>query len=152
MTGGRLLRIREYVEDSRFCLTYGDGVSNVNIAKLMEFHSLHGRYATVTAVQPDGRFGTMEIENNVVRDFVEKPRGDGHWINGGFFVLEPEIFSYLSGDQDIWEREPLRRLSQAGQLRAYRHEGFWAAMDTLRDKNYLEDLWASKRAPWKLWE
>jgi glucose-1-phosphate cytidylyltransferase len=152
MTGGRLLRIREYVGDDRFCLTYGDGVSDINIAKLVMFHSAHGRYATVTAVQPAGRFGAMAIEGNVVSDFVEKPKGDGGWINGGFFVLEPEIFGYLNGDQDIWEQEPMRRLAQAGQLSAYRHEGFWAAMDTLRDKNYLEDLWASKRAPWKLWE
>lgn len=151
MTGGRILRIREYVDGDRFCLTYGDGVSDINIGKLIQFHELHGSYATLTAVQLAGRFGALDLEGVNVRQFVEKPKGDGRWINGGFFVLEPEIFNYLSGDQDVWEQEPLHRLSQAGQLTAYRHEGFWAAMDTLRDKNHLEELWASNRAPWKLW-
>jgi glucose-1-phosphate cytidylyltransferase len=151
MTGGRLLRVREYVDNDRFCLTYGDGVSDINITKLVEFHERNGRHATVTAVQPAGRFGALEIDGTKVSHFVEKPKGDGQWINGGFFVLEPAVFSYLNGDEDVWEQEPLHRLSAERQLTAYRHEGFWAAMDTLRDKNHLEELWSSKRAPWKVW-
>lgn len=151
MTGGRLLRIREYVEDERFCMTYGDGVSDINIGKLIEFHDRERSWATLTAVQPAGRYGVLKLDGNKVSQFVEKPKGDGGWVNGGFFVLEPEVFKYLGDDQDVWEQDPLRRLSEEGQLSAYRHEGFWAAMDTLRDKIYLEDLWSSNRAPWKIW-
>ena len=151
-TGGRLLRVREYLNNERFCLTYGDGVSDVDIAELIRFHELQQRLATVTAVHPGARFGALEIDGTLVGKFVEKPRGDGRWINGGFFVLEPEIFSYLNSDQDIWEQDPLRNLSNAGQLAAYQHNGFWAAMDTLRDKNYLEAQWASNSAPWKVWK
>jgi len=152
MTGGRLLRVREYLEGERFCLTYGDGVSDISITKLVEFHENHRRHATLTAVQTAGRFGALELDGDHVCQFVEKPIGDGRWINGGFFVLEPEVFDHLSSDQDVWEHEPLRRLSKDGQLIAYRHHGFWAAMDTLRDKHYLEELWASNRAPWKVWQ
>lgn len=151
MTGGRLLRVKKYVEGERFCLTYGDGVSDVNIGELMRFHTTHNRRATVTAIQPSGRFGALELDMERVCKFVEKPRGDGRWVNGGFFVLEPEVLNYLQGDQDIWEQEPLRRLADDGQLVAYRHAGFWSAMDTLRDKSYLEELWSSNRAPWKVW-
>jgi len=151
MTGGRLLRVREYVGDERFCLTYGDGVSDINIAKLIEFHERHRCHATLTAVQIAGRFGALEIDGAYVSQFIEKPKGDGRWVNGGFFVLEPEVFGYLHGDQDVWEQGPLRSLSVDGQLVAYRHEGFWAAMDTLRDKIHLEEMWSSKQAPWKIW-
>lgn len=152
MTGGRLLRVREYLDGERFLLTYGDGVSDVSISKLTEFHTEQRRYATLTAVQPAARFGALEFDGNLVNQFVEKPRGDGRWVSGGFFVLEQAIFDYIKGDEDVWEQEPLRRLSQDGQLSAYRHDGFWAAMDTLRDKNYLEGLWATRRAPWKVWQ
>jgi glucose-1-phosphate cytidylyltransferase len=151
MTGGRLLRVREYVDGDRFCMTYGDGVSDIDIRKLVEFHDRHRRHATLTAVQIAGRFGALDLDGDDVRQFVEKPKGDGRWVNGGFFVLEPEAFNYLSGDQDVWEQEPLQRLSQDRQLRAYRHDGFWSAMDTLRDKKHLEELWSSNRAPWKVW-
>jgi glucose-1-phosphate cytidylyltransferase len=150
-TGGRLRRVREYVDGDRFCFTYGDGVADVNIRKLIDFHERHNGYATVTAVQPAARFGALEIDGDHVTRFVEKPKGDGRWINGGYFVLEPEIFKYLSGDQDSWEQEPLHRIAEEGKLVAYRHGEFWAAMDTLRDKNHLEELWASNRAPWKVW-
>jgi glucose-1-phosphate cytidylyltransferase len=151
MTGGRLLRVREYVDGERFMLTYGDGVSDINITRLLEFHEHERRHATLTAVQLAGRFGSLKLDGAHVSDFVEKPKGDDRWINGGFFVLEPTVFRYLRGDQDVWEQEPLHRLSEEGQLAAYRHEGFWAAMDTLRDKNRLEELWASNRAPWRVW-
>ena len=152
MTGGRLLRVKKYLNNERFCFTYGDGVSDVNIEQLMQFHQSHGRRATVTAIQPGARFGALEFNGNYVSKFVEKPKGDGRWINGGFFILEPEVFRYLKDDQDIWEQEPLRRLADDGELVAYRHDGFWAAMDTLRDKNHLEELWSSGRAPWKIWQ
>ncbi|MDY6947832.1 MAG: glucose-1-phosphate cytidylyltransferase [Pseudomonadota bacterium] len=152
MTGGRLLRVREYLGEERFYLTYGDGVSDVSITELTHFHATHRRHATVTAVQPAGRFGAIAVDGDRVHRFVEKPRGDGNWVSGGFFVLEPAVFDYIGGDADAWEQEPLRRLSEAGQLSAYRHHGFWAAMDTLRDKNHLEQLWASQRAPWKVWQ
>jgi glucose-1-phosphate cytidylyltransferase len=152
MTGGRLLRVRKYLEDGPFCLTYGDGVSDINIKDLIDFHRSHKRRATVTAIQPAARFGALEFAGDCVSQFAEKPKGDGRWINGGFFVLEPDVFEYLRCDEDIWEQEPLRRLASEGQLAAYRHEGFWAAMDTLRDKTQLEELWASKRAPWKTWQ
>ncbi len=151
MTGGRLLRVRDYIGEQRFCMTYGDGLADVDIRTLIEFHSSHGRHATVTAVQPPARFGALQIERDVVSHFEEKPAGDGHWINGGFFVMEPAIFDYIEGDSTVWEHEPLKRLSQDGQLAAYRHSGYWGAMDTLRDKKHLEELWASHRAPWKMW-
>ena len=150
-TGGRLKRVEPYVSDGPFCFTYGDGVANVDIARLVEFHRAGGRIATVTAVRPPGRFGALELEGDRVRGFAEKPAGDGGWINGGFFVLQPDVFRYLKGDADIWEHEPLERLSREGELRAYRHDGFWQPMDTLRDKNVLEGLWSSGRAPWKAW-
>jgi glucose-1-phosphate cytidylyltransferase len=152
MTGGRLLRVRKYLDGERFLMTYGDGVSDVDIRELISFHEQQRRRATVTAIQPAARFGALEFDGDYVRHFVEKPKGDGRWVNGGFFILEPDVFEYLRGDQDVWEQEPLRRLADEGQLAAYRHHGFWAAMDTLRDKTSLEDLWASKRAPWKVWQ
>jgi glucose-1-phosphate cytidylyltransferase len=151
MTGGRLLRVREYIDGERFLLTYGDGVSDVNVRKLVEFHESHRCHATLTAVQPGGRFGALEIEGDHVSRFVEKPKGDGRWVNGGFFVLENNVFDYLTRDEDVWEEEPMRRLAEDGELVAYRHDGFWAAMDTLRDRNHLEELWSSNRAPWKVW-
>jgi len=152
MTGGRLLRVRKYLDDERFCLTYGDGVSDVNIGTLVKFHEAHRRRATVTAIQPAARFGALEFNGDQVSQFVEKPKGDGRWISGGYFILEQEIFNYLNDDQDIWEQAPLRRLADEGELVAYRHDGFWAAMDTMRDRTYLEELWASKCAPWKIWQ
>ena len=151
MTGGRLKRVREYVGNETFCMTYGDGLADVDIASLAAFHRAHGLYATVTAIQPPARFGALDIDQDIVQHFEEKPRGDGRWINGGFFMLEPAIFDYLGDDTTIWEQEPLKRLSQDGQLAAYRHPGFWEAMDTLRDKMHLEQLWDSGRAPWKRW-
>lgn len=152
MTGGRLLRVRKYVDGEHFLMTYGDGVSDVDIRELVRFHEEHRRRATVTAVQAPARFGALAFDGDYVSRFVEKPKGDGRWINGGFFILEPDVFEYLRGDSDVWEQEPLRRLSDEGQLAAYRHHGFWAAMDTLRDKTALEELWAQKRAPWKVWQ
>jgi len=152
MTGGRLLRVRQYLRNERFCLTYGDGVANINLGELLEFHEAHCCRATVTAVQPAARFGALTFNGDHVSKFMEKPKGDGGWINGGFFILEPEVFKYLNGDQDVWEQEPLRHLADEGELAAYRHTGFWAAMDTLRDRNYLEELWATKSAPWKIWQ
>lgn len=154
MTGGRIKRIQRFVGDEPFMLTYGDGVSDVNIRSLLEFHKQNKRLATLTAVQPSGKFGALNIDNkNAVIQFQEKPKGDGAWINGGFFVCEPGIFDYIrSGDETIWERQPLEDLSSDGQLGAYKHEGFWHPMDTLRDKNELERLWASGNAPWKVWQ
>jgi glucose-1-phosphate cytidylyltransferase len=150
MTGGRIRRVREHIGDKHFCLTYGDGVADINIASLLEFHSKHGLLATVTAVQPPGRFGALEIDvANKVFSFREKPQGDGTWINGGFLVLSPKVIDYLDGDDIIFEQKPLQRLSDEGQLGAYRHTGFWQPMDTLRDKRHLEELWASGRAPWR---
>jgi glucose-1-phosphate cytidylyltransferase len=152
MTGGRLRRIRNYVGNETFFMTYGDGLADIDMPALAAFHRAHGRHATVTAIQPPARFGALDIDQDVVRHFEEKPRGDGRWINGGFFVLEPAVFDYVEGDSTVWEHEPLKRLSQDGQLAAYRHSGFWEAMDTLRDKLHLEQLWESGRAPWKRWE
>lgn len=152
MTGGRLLRARRYIGDGTFCLTYGDGVGDVPVGKLVAFHRSHGRKATVTAVQPPGRFGALDIRpGDVVAGFREKPQGDGSWINGGFFVLEPSVLDVVKDDQSVWEREPLEALAAADELRAFRHAGFWQPMDTLRDKAALEALWASGRAPWKAW-
>ena len=150
-TGGRLKRVERYVSDAPFCFTYGDGVSSVDVRKSVDFHARSGRIATVTAVRPPGRFGALALDGDRVTGFVEKPTGDGGWINGGFFVLQPDVFRYLEGDADIWEHRPLERLAAEGQLGAYHHDGFWQPMDTLRDKNVLEDLWASGKAPWKVW-
>lgn len=153
MTGGRLKRVKEYVGNKTFMLTYGDGVADVNLDELLEFHKSHGKVATVTAVQPSGRFGALNIDNNsVVNAFMEKPNGDGAWINGGFFVLEPEVFDYIKDDKTIFEREPLEELAKDNKLSAYKHKGFWKPMDTLRDKKELEDLWENGKAPWKLWD
>ena len=152
MTGGRIKKIQTYI-DSTFMLTYGDGVSNVDISGLLNFHKEHGKLATVTAVQPPGRFGSLEINSTAeVRIFQEKPLGDGSWVSGGFFVLEPGIFKYIDGDTSIWEKEPLERITKNKELVAYKHYGFWKSMDTLRDKLELENLWQSGKAPWKIWE
>jgi len=151
MTGGRLKRVREYVGAETFCFTYGDGLSDVRVPELVEFHRRQGKLATVTAVQPPGRFGALDLEQNLITGFREKPQGDGGWINGGFFVLEPKALEAIEGDHTVWEREPLERLARDGQLAAFRHLGFWQPMDTLRDKLQLESLWASGRAPWKVW-
>ncbi|MCO5101780.1 MAG: glucose-1-phosphate cytidylyltransferase [Burkholderiaceae bacterium] len=153
MTGGRIRRAAEYLDDGPFCCTYGDGVSDVDITSVIEFHRTRGRLATVTAVQPPGRFGVFELhaDDDRVPSFTEKPQGDGAWINGGFFVLERSVIEMIDGDDTVWEREPLERLASAGQLSAYRHHGFWHPMDTLRDKQLLESMWESGRAPWKKW-
>ena len=151
MTGGRLKKIARYVGDETFCMTYGDGVGNVDIKKTKEQHRASKCLATVTAVQPPGRFGALHLEQNVVTGFIEKPEGDGGWINGGFFVLEPKVFSCIASDETIWEQEPLRQLAREKQLSAYEHRGFWQPMDTLRDKQLLEELWQSAKAPWKVW-
>ena len=152
LTGGRILRIKNYIKDD-FLLTYGDGVSNINIKKLIKFHKSNKKLATMSIVQPQGRFGVVEIEkNNLIKNFSEKPRGDGSWINGGFFVLKQEIFKYLKDDYTIWEKEPLETLSKKKELCAYHHRGFWYAMDTMRDKSYLDNLWNSHKAPWNLWD
>lgn len=149
-TGGRVKKIEKYVGGT-FMLTYGDGLSDINISSLVSFHKKHGKSATVTAVQPPGRFGVLNIEDDAVRAFSEKPAGDGVWINGGFFVLEPDIFDYIKGDSTAWEREPLERLAAENKLMAYKHPGFWKPMDKLRDKQELEEMWASGKAPWKIW-
>ena len=141
----------EYVAGETFCLTYGDGVANVDIGKLVAHHREGKRIATVTAVRPPGRFGALAVDGERVSGFIEKPAGDGGWINGGFFVLQPEVFRYLKGDADVWEYEPMESLARDGQLGAYHHEGFWQPMDTLRDRNVLEELWAGGKAPWKVW-
>ncbi|MEH2487035.1 glucose-1-phosphate cytidylyltransferase [Bradyrhizobium sp. AZCC 2230] len=151
MTGGRLKRVARYIGDGTFCFTYGDGVADIDISALVANHRQSGRLATVTAIQPPGRYGALHIENDAVEHFQEKPAGDGAWINGGFFVLEPGVLSYLGGDDTVWEQQPLQRLAAEDQLSAYRHGGFWQAMDTLRDKNHLEELWSSGKAPWKSW-
>jgi glucose-1-phosphate cytidylyltransferase len=151
MTGGRLRRVREYLGSETFCFTYGDGVGAVNVQESVAFHRRMQRLATVTAVQPPGRYGALVAEDGLVRQFQEKPQGDGAWINGGFFVLEPQAIEYIADDDTIWERGPLERLARDGQIAAYEHHGFWQPMDTLREKNLLEELWASGRAPWKVW-
>lgn len=153
MTGGRIKRIKKYVNDETFLLTYGDGVADVNIKNLLEYHRSQGKIATVTSVQPSGRFGALQLDNDgIVQGFQEKLRGDGQWVNGGFFVAEPDIFDYLADDSTIFEKDPLERLSRQRQLVAYKHHGFWQPMDTIRDKKSLEDLWEAGKAPWKLWE
>ncbi|MBP0634003.1 glucose-1-phosphate cytidylyltransferase [Cupriavidus sp. AcVe19-6a] len=153
MTGGRLKRVRQYVENEEaFCFTYGDGVSNVDISQLIEFHRQHGKKATLTATYPPGRFGALDIHtDNRVLSFKEKPKGDGGMINGGFFVLSPAVIDLIKDNDTSWEREPLEQLAEDGQLAAFQHHGFWQPMDTLRDKNYLEELWQSGKAPWMIW-
>lgn len=152
MTGGRLKRVAQYVKDEEaFCFTYGDGVSDINIAEQIAFHREHGKLATVTAVLPPGRYGALQRDGDTVQGFIEKPRGDGGWINGGFFVLSPEVINTISGDTTSWEAEPLSELARKGELMAYEHGGFWQAMDTLREKNLLEDLWQTGIAPWRKW-
>ncbi|MCF6245795.1 MAG: glucose-1-phosphate cytidylyltransferase [Desulfobacula sp.] len=152
MTGGRLARVREYVDNEDFCFTYGDGVSDINISDLLAFHKKTKGKATMTAVQPPGRFGSMKLEGNKVTGFQEKPAGDGGWINGGFFVCSSSVFKYIEGDETTWEEQPLKRLAEEKKLSAYFHKGFWQPMDTLRDKKYLERLWNSSQAPWKVWK
>jgi glucose-1-phosphate cytidylyltransferase len=153
LTGGRVKRAQEIVGEKRFMLTYGDGVADININKLVEFHKSHGKSITMTAVQPEGRFGALEITTKgQITKFKEKPKGDGAWINGGFFVCEPKVFDYITqGDNSIFEREPLENLAMDGEMYAYKHYGFWRPMDTMRDKNYLIELWESGKAPWKIW-
>lgn len=153
LTGGRLKRVQEYVKDEEaFCFTYGDGVADVDITSQVAFHKSHNKFATVTAVQPPGRYGALSTVQNQVMDFIEKPKGDGGWINGGFFVLSPQCLKYIDGDRSSWEGEPLVRLAKDGQLMAFEHAGFWQPMDTLREKNMLEELWQSGKAPWKVWD
>ncbi len=152
MTGGRLRRVRDYVDGEAFCFTYGDGLADICLPELIDFHRRSGRYATVTAVQPPGRYGALLLDGSRVGGFQEKPVGDGGWINGGFFVLEPQVFDYIDSDSTTWEQQPLERLSAEQQLTAYLHKGFWQAMDTVRDRVYLENLWDSGKAPWKLWD
>jgi glucose-1-phosphate cytidylyltransferase len=152
-TGGRLKRVAPYLGGERFMMTYGDGVADVDLRALLAFHEAHGKLATVTAVQPPGRFGALDLadDDGTVRSFVEKPQGDGAWMNGGFFVLEPAVLDYIEGDGTLFERGPLERLAADGQLAAFRHRGFWQPMDTLRDKRALEALWDGGDAPWKTW-
>ncbi|HXT01564.1 MAG TPA: glucose-1-phosphate cytidylyltransferase [Elusimicrobiota bacterium] len=151
MTGGRLKRVAPYLGPGPFCFTYGDGVADVDVKKLVAFHKKEGRLATITCVQPPGRFGAVVLQDGKVSRFQEKPRGDGGMINGGFFVLSPKVLDYIEGDATVWEQEPLKKLASEGQLAAYRHDGFWQCMDTVRDRNHLEELWASGRAPWAVW-
>jgi glucose-1-phosphate cytidylyltransferase len=152
MTGGRLKRVQEYLNNMPFCFTYGDGVTDVDVSALIAHHKSQGQQATLTAVQPPGRFGALEFDSRgTVQAFQEKPQGDGGWVNGGFFVLEPSVLDRIEGDQTIWEQKPLASLAREGQLAAYKHHGFWQSMDTLRDRQHLEELWASGKAPWKVW-
>jgi len=151
-TGGRLRRIKDYVGEEDFCMTYGDGVGDVDIASSIVFHKRHGKLATMTAMQPPGRFGALDLQGSDVRNFLEKPHGDGGWINGGFFVLSPKALDLIDGDETLWEKAPLENLANTGNLQAFMHKGFWQPMDTLRDKTLLEDLWASGKAPWKVWQ
>jgi glucose-1-phosphate cytidylyltransferase len=153
LTGGRLKRVSEYLKDEdAFCFTYGDGVSDIDISKTIEFHQSHGKLATVSAVLPPGRYGALNLNGNKVKGFAEKPQGDEGVINGGFFILSPKVFDLINGDQTPWEGDPLLNLTKNNELMAYRHEGFWQPMDTLRDKNYLEDLWVKGHAPWQTWK
>jgi len=153
MTGGRLRRVREYIKNEEaFCFTYGDGVGDIDIAETIRYHKSHGKAATLTATYPPGRFGALDVHGGQIKSFKEKPKGDGAMINGGFFVLTPEVFNYITDDRTVWEQEPLNNLAKDGQIMAYEHHGFWQPMDTLRDKNHLEELWESRQAPWKTWE
>ena len=151
LTGGRLRRVASYLDGGSFCFTYGDGVADVDLTALIEFHRIEGRWATLTAVQPPGRFGSLAFERGRVLGFEEKPQGDGSWINGGFFVLEPEVLDTINGDESVWERDCLPAIASADQLNAFQHHGFWQPMDTLRDRQLLEELWKDDRAPWKTW-
>ena len=153
MTGGRIRRIQKHVNNETFLLTYGDGICNIDIKALVRFHKDHNKFCTVSSVQPSGRFGAITLsENDQVRSFLEKPKGDGSWINGGFFVCEPGVFDYIkNGDETIWEKEPMEQIAHDGQLYAYKHSGFWRPMDTLKDKNDLNEMWETNRAPWKIW-
>lgn len=151
MTGGRLKRVRDYLDDDEFCFTYGDGVGDVNITELIAFHRAQGKLATLTGAQPPGRFGSLDLEGNKITSFKEKPRGDGSWINGGFFVLSPKVMDFIKDDDTSWEHEPMEQLAATGQINAYLHKGFWQPLDTLRDKLFLEELWSSGKAPWKVW-
>lgn len=151
MTGGRLLRVKDYLKNESFCFTYGDGVANINLNSLIKAHNKSAKLATLTAVQPPGRYGALNIKGTDVIQFKEKPSGDNSWINGGFFILEPSIFDLIDGDHISWENEPLNKLSESRELNVYKHNGFWQPMDTLRDKVLLEDLWLQKSAPWKIW-
>ena len=153
LTGGRLRRVKDYLEDETFCFTYGDGVGNVDISGLIKFHKKCGTMATLTAVQPPGRFGSIQFgsDHNQISSFHEKPGGDGAWINGGYFVLEPSAIDFIEGDSTMWEEEPLQNLASLGQLSAYKHDGYWQSMDTIRDRNLLEGLWEKGSAPWKNW-
>ncbi len=154
LTGGRIKRVKEYVGNETFLMTYGDGVSDVDIAKTVQFHKKHGKKVTMTAVQPGGRFGTLDIQEktNVIQQFAEKRKEDGGWINAGFMVIEPDVFNYIEGDQTTFEREPLEKLSAEGQVVAYQHNGFWQCMDTLKDKQQLDEMWRQNRAPWRIWD
>ena len=151
MTGGRLLRARKHIGEEPFCLAYGDGLADIDIKALVEAHGRSGRWATVTAVQPPGRYGALKIADGMVTQFEEKPRGDGEWVNGGFFVFEPQIFPFLKDDATVLEEEPMRGLARSGQLHAFQHSGFWHSLSTINDKAYLERLWQSGEAPWKIW-
>ncbi|MTJ48161.1 glucose-1-phosphate cytidylyltransferase [Dolichospermum sp. UHCC 0259] len=153
MTGGRLKQVREHIGNETFCFTYGDGVSNINITELIKFHREQKTLATLSAVQPAGRFGAISLgqEQTKITSFKEKPEGDGAWINGGYFVLEPQVIDFVADSSTVWEKEPLEKLADLEQLSAYKHDGFWQPMDTLRDKNYLEELWKSGKAPWQVW-
>ena len=152
MTGGRVKRIQQYIGNETFMLTYGDGVADIDLKALVEYHRNKGKYATITAVQPSGKFGALNLsEDGTIKSFIEKPVGDGGWVNGGFMVMKPEVFDYIKGDETVLEREPLENLAKDGQLCAYKHRGFWQPMDTMRDKNTLESLWSSGKAPWKIW-
>jgi len=154
MTGGRLKRVKDYIKDDEpFCFTYGDGLSDINISELIKFHEQHGKLATLTATRPPARFGVVKFgPNNVVKNFQEKPDGDGSWINGGFFVLSPKVIDFIENDKSIWEQEPLSNLAKNNDLYAYKHDGFWQPMDTLREKFILNDLWTRGNAPWKVWK
>jgi glucose-1-phosphate cytidylyltransferase len=151
MTGGRIKRAKDYIGREPFLLTYGDGVADIDLGKLVGFHQKNGKLVTMTAVQPEGRFGALETTGNRVDSFLEKPKGDGAWINGGFFVCQPEVLDYISNDDTVFEQEPLQNLAKEGQLLHYRHDGFWKCMDTLRDKKVLNEMWSAGRAKWKIW-
>lgn len=151
MTGGRILKAKDYINNEPFMLTYGDGVADIELNNLLEFHNAHGKKITMTAVQPEGRFGSLDIKSDKITSFFEKPKGDNTWINGGFFICKPEVLNYIKDDKTIFERQPLEALAKDGELFAYKHYGFWKCMDTLRDKNQLNDFWDSKKAPWKIW-